>query len=325
MDSERKLQMDIDYLLFLQNLREATGGFLDGAFELITKLGEASIATLLVALIYWCVNKREGIFLMLTFYYNRVINAFIKITACVYRPWIRDPRVTPVEAALEDATGYSFPSGHSANATSVFGGLALNRKYHKAFRIGMIALILLVAFSRNYLGVHTPQDVIVSLVLAVALLFAFRALLNWVDRHPEKDWIVLLAGIAICILLVVYASLKSYPVDYDAAGKVIVDPAKMSADAFKNAGMGLGFIIGWFLERRWIRFDVHGAWYLRVIRYAVCIGIYELLKNFATPLIGDVIAGGLGKTLEQFVLILYITAGAPLIINLMNRLTKKTV
>ena len=153
--------MDIDYLLFLQNLREATGGFLDGAFELITKLGEASIATLLVALIYWCVNKREGIFLMLTFYYNRVINAFIKITACVYRPWIRDPRVTPVEAALEDATGYSFPSGHSANATSVFGGLALNRKYHKAFRIGMIALILLVAFSRNYLGVHTPQDVIV--------------------------------------------------------------------------------------------------------------------------------------------------------------------
>ncbi len=126
--------MDIDYLLMLQNFRDATGGVLDGFFELVTKLGEASIVTLLVAAMYWCVDKREGIFLMLTFYYNRVINAFVKITACVYRPWILDARVTPVEGAMADATGYSFPSGHSANAASFFGGLTLKKRqehYHK--------------------------------------------------------------------------------------------------------------------------------------------------------------------------------------------------
>ena len=301
--------MDIQYLLLLQNLREATGGVLNGAFELITKLGEASIVTLLVAFVYWCVDKREGIFLMLTFYYNRVINGFLKITACVYRPWIRDARVLPVPEAMADATGYSFPSGHSANATSFFGGLAINKKYPKIFRALMVALVLLVGFSRNYLGVHTPQDVIVSIVLAIVLLFAFRRLLDWVDQNPEKDWIVLLAGAALCILLVVYASLK--------------DPAKMPIDSFKNAGMGLGFIVGWFLERRFIKFETDGKWYFRALRYVVCIAVYELLKTYAAPLITDVIAGGLGKAVEQFVLILYITAGAPVIIKLLGIVQKR--
>ncbi len=315
--------MDIQYLLLLQNLREATGGVLNGAFELITKLGEASIVTLLVALVYWCIDKRDGIFLMLTFYYNRVINGFLKITACVYRPWIRDARVLPVPEAIADATGYSFPSGHSANATAFFGGLASNKKYPKVFRGVMVALVLLVGFSRNYLGVHTPQDVIVSIVLAIVLLLAFRKLLDWVDQNPEKDWIVLLVGAALCILLVVYASLKGYPVDYDAAGEVIVDPAKMPIDSFKNAGMGLGFIVGWFLERRFIKFETDGKWYFRALRYVICIAVYELLKTYATPLITEAIAGGIGKAVEQFVLILYITAGAPVIIKLLGIVQKR--
>ena len=314
--------MDIEYLLLLQRFREATGGFPDGFMELVTKLGEASIVTLLVAAVYWCFDKREGIYLMLTFYYNRVINGFLKITACVYRPWIRDSRVVPVPGAMADATGYSFPSGHSANASSFFGGLAMKKKRNKIIRILLIVLVLLIGFSRNYLGVHTPQDVIVSIVLAAALLFAFRALLDRVDKNPDKDRIVLAVGAVICAVLIAYASLKSYPVDYDSAGEMIVDPKKMSVDAFKNAGMCLGFILGWFLERRFIRFESDGKLYIKVIRYAVCAGIYLLLKEFATPLISELIPGGPGKACEQFVLILYITAGAPLLINVINKLAK---
>ncbi len=312
--------MDIQYLLFLQDLREATGGVLNGAFGLVTKLGEASVVTLLAAFVYWCIDKREGIFLMMTLYYNRVVNGFLKITACVYRPWIRDARVMPVPEAMGDATGYSFPSGHSANASSFFGGLASEKKYPKLFRGLMAALVLLVGFSRNYLGVHTPQDVIVSIVLAAALLLVLGRVLDWVDRNPQKDWIVLLAGAALCLLLIVYASVKGYPVDYDAVGEVIVDPAKMSADSFKNAGMGLGFIVGWFLERRFVNFRTDGKWYFRALRFAVCIAVYEALKLYAAPLISGAVAGGPGKALEQFALILYITAGAPVIIKLLGKI-----
>lgn len=310
--------MDIEYLLLLQRFREATGGVLDGFMELVTKLGEASIVTLLVAAVYWCVDKHEGIYLMLTFYYNRVINGFLKITACVYRPWIRDARVTPVPGAMADATGYSFPSGHSANASSFFGGLAMKKDRNKLLRVLLTVLVLLIGFSRNYLGVHTPQDVIVSIVLAAVLLFVFRAVLDWVDNNPTKDWVVLVVGAAVCAVLIAYASLKSYPVDYDAAGEMIVDPKKMSVDAFKNAGMGLGFVLGWFLERRFIRFSSDGKLLLKVVRYAVCAGIYLLLKEYAAPLVSELIPGGPGKACEQFVLILYITAGAPVIINCLN-------
>ena len=96
----------------------------------------------------------------------------------------------------------------------------------------------------------------VNCQLAAVLLVAFKLLLDWVDKNPSKDWIVLVSGVALCVILILYAALKGYPVDYDEAGKVIVDPNKMSVDAFKNAGMGLGFIIGWFLERRFIKFSV---------------------------------------------------------------------
>lgn len=224
---------------------------------------------------------------------------------------------------MADATGYSFPSGHSANASSFFGGLAMKKGRNKFLKIAAVVLVLLIGFSRNYLGVHTPQDVIVSIVLAAVLLFAFRAVLDWVDKKPNRDIILLIVGAAVSALLIVYASVKSYPVDYDAAGEMIVDPKKMSADAFKNAGMGLGFILGWFLERRFIKFTTDGSRSVRIIRFAVCAGIYLGLKNYVTPIIPELISGGAGKAAEQFVLILYISAGAPLIINLINGIAGK--
>ncbi len=78
--------MDIKYLLLLQDLREKTNGVMDGVFGFITKLGESTYVLLLLALLYWCVEKREGILLMLGFFGNRLLNGFAKITACVYRP-----------------------------------------------------------------------------------------------------------------------------------------------------------------------------------------------------------------------------------------------
>lgn len=107
--------------------------------------------------------------------------------------------------------------------------------------------------------------------------------------------------------------------------ELIVDPTKMSADAFKNAGMGLGFIIGCFLERRFIKFNCEGSVIARIIRYAVCAGIYLLLDKYIAPLISGAIDGGIGKACEQFLLILYITAGAPLIINGLNAVGKNII
>ena len=302
--------MDINYLLCLQNLREATGGVLDGFFEAITKLGETSVSApyllLALGLVYWCIDKRQGILLTMSLYTNRVINGFIKITACVYRPWIRDARVVPVPGAMAEATGYSFPSGHAGNATTVWGGLAASKTYAGKknpmwARILLAVVVILIAFSRNYLGVHTPQDVIVAIILGALVLFAANAVLNLVDKKPGADVWVLIGGVALCLLLAAYGYFKplsTYPMDYDASGALIVDPAKMAVDSIKNAGMGLGFFVGWFIERRFIRFSTDVGQTESVIRFLFGAFSFMLINHFA-------------KGLTQFICVFWFVAGAP--------------
>ncbi len=332
--------MDINYLLLLQNFREATGGALNGFFEAVTRLGETSGSSpellMIVALVYWCIDKRQGVFMMMSLYTNRIINGFIKITACVYRPWIRDARIVPVPGAMAEATGYSFPSGHAGNATAVWGGVAASKSYAGKknptwVRVLMVVVVLLVAFSRNYLGVHTPQDVIVALLLAALVLFVVNALMNLLDKKPEADVWILLGGAVLCVLLAVYGCFKpldTYPQDYNAAGALIVDPAKMAVDSIKNAGMGLGFFIGWFIERRLIRFSCDVGWKENVIRYLFGAFSFVLLNHYvgdvlSKTLISAGLAEGLAKGLTQFVCVFWLVAGAPAFFRFFHKKEKK--
>lgn len=320
--------MDINYLLLLQSFREATGGILNPFFEAVTKLGETSIVMLFIGIIYWGFDKRKGIFLMFSLYTNRIVNGFLKITACVYRPWIRDARIAPVPEAQADATGYSFPSGHTANAVSVWGGCALadkqSRKIPKWLRIVLVIFVLLIGFSRNYLGVHTPQDVIVAMLVGAAVLFFMAKLMQVLDRRPDLDIWVALGGTLLCVLLIVYAMLKSYPADYAADGSVIVEGSKMAVDSFKNAGMGIGFFLGWLIERRFVKFSTDGNRGEQAFRLLFCIFTYCLLDEFsgeaAKALINVGFAEGLAKALMQFICVFYFVAGGPAIVKLLTGL-----
>lgn len=101
----------------------------------------------------------------------QIFNQFLKNTFCVYRPWIRDSRIEPVSGAKSGATGYSFPSGHTASSTGVYGSLGIFcRKNYKLISIFSFILIFLIMFSRNWLGVHTPQDVIVAFLCGFVLI-----------------------------------------------------------------------------------------------------------------------------------------------------------
>ncbi len=332
--------MDISWLLLLQHFREATGGIFDSFFEAVTRLGETSVSSpyllLALGLVYWCYDKRQGIFMMMSLYTNRVVNGFVKITACVYRPWIRDARVVPVPEAMAEATGYSFPSGHAGNAATVWGGLAVGETYNGKktplwARIFFVVVVILVAFSRNYLGVHTPQDVIVALLIAAIVLFAVNKVMKLMDKRPEADVWVLLGGIVLCLLLIAYGVLKplsTYPMDYDQAGKLIVDPAKMSVDSFKNAGMGLGFFIGWFIERRFIRFSTDIGNTEKIVRYLFCAFTFILVNilvgdMLSKTLISAGLAEGFAKALTQFVCVFWFVAGAPFVSKIFSGLSRK--
>lgn len=86
--------MDISYLLFLQHLREVTGGYLDSLAVTLSTYGEVLPALLVLSVLYWCIDKRLGQYLLMGWGYNRLANGFAKITVCAYRPWIRDARMS---------------------------------------------------------------------------------------------------------------------------------------------------------------------------------------------------------------------------------------
>lgn len=304
--------MDISYLLFLQNMREATNGVLNVPMSYITTYGEELLGMMIVAAVYWCIDKNQGIYTMMTWGMGRLINGFLKVTACVYRPWIRDARVIPVDGAKTTATGYSFPSGHTTNATAVYGSIALNKKVSKILRFLLIFVILLIAFSRNYLGVHTPQDVIVGFGCTVIILFFIRWLLVKVDETDNLDIVVLTAGIFLSICVVVYSGVKSYPLDYDAAGKLIVDPAKMAIDTYKGCGFFAAVLISWFVDRRWLKYQPKGTVIQRIVCYLIGIMGYFVVVYVIVPLLPQNIAGYI---LDRFVRLIYVMLIVPFIIS----------
>ena len=156
---------------------------LDKIMSVITLLGGELFFMVIAVAVFWCVSKREGYYLMIVGFFGTVINQFLKILCCVPRPWVKDPGFTIVESARAEATGYSFPSGHTQNAVATYGGMA--RYTNKTWlRVLLIVLAVLVAFSRMYLGVHTPLDVGVSFVVAAALVMLVYPLMEEADRRP---------------------------------------------------------------------------------------------------------------------------------------------
>ena len=218
------LNPQFDYLMYLQNLRIHVGPVFDGFFMWISKFGEIEIPILVVCLIYWCFDFKSGVYLFSLNGLGLFVAQFFKMSACVYRPWILNDKIKPVEAAYRFAGGYSFPSGHSQLAASSWGGMAfLLAKKHKFLSVLIILGILLVGFSRNYLGVHTLQDVIFGLSIGFVLIFLVNALINWCEK--SKDRYILFASIVnvLVALFVWYVLFKDYPMDY-VNGKLLVNP-----------------------------------------------------------------------------------------------------
>jgi membrane-associated phospholipid phosphatase len=252
----RGIVMDIDYLLWLQSIRQALGSYADLFFNLISFLGIGAVGV--IAYIYWCRNKQLGKYLLASFMIGDSLNSTLKNTICAYRPWKRDARVVPSSMAISTAGGYSCPSGHTITATTIFGGVAVKEKTNRKLSVGMIILVLLIGFSRNYLGVHTPQDVLIALAEGILVLFFVQKLFDWYPKKQRNDTAILCIGLCVMAVLIVYTICKTYPMTYDANGALLVDPVAMQADAMKSYGMFAGSLTGWYLEKKYIQFSTDG-------------------------------------------------------------------
>ena len=183
----------IDFLLFLQNLRIGHFEAFDKFFLSVTIFGEYWLPTLICAIVYWCIDFKAGMYLFSLEGINVLISHLLKMIACVYRPWVLSDKIHPSELAVPFAKGYSCPSGHSAMSSSVLGGVAFLQRKRIPVCLLFISLILLVGFSRMWLGVHTPQDVLSGFAIGLILVFAIDRIINWAEKNVNRY--LYLAGI----------------------------------------------------------------------------------------------------------------------------------
>ena len=302
--------MDLQYLLLLQNFRNAAGSFLITPMLLISDFATYGSAACCIV-IYWAVSRELGYWFVTNCVVGFFINNLLKLTACVYRPWIRLPQIEPPAKALESATGYSFPSGHTQTAASFFGSCAFRKGEDRLpLKVACIVLILLTGFSRNFLGVHTPQDVLASMACAAVLIWALRILFSKIEQTPSIVYPAAVAGIVIVILAVVYFQLKTYPMDY-MDGALIVDPEIMKEDGFTTAGMALGFFSGVLVEVRFIRFKTEGTVLRRILRVLLGIPLPIVHLKVIKPIVYNAIGELPGHLVVYGILIFYVVALYP--------------
>lgn len=245
--------MDIEYLLWLQNFRTAID---DALTPFMMAVSDFAIGALLLVpvFIYWAVNKRNGLFMLMSYSVSFVINSIVKLTFCIYRPWIRDPRIVPYGNSIKTAGGYSFPSGHTMESSPIYGGLALlTRKRAPVIMWLCILGIILTAISRNYLGVHTPQDVVVGTILGLLSMYIVSKLTGYIYAKPERENMVLSIMFILLSAALAYIFLKPYPMDY-IDGKLIVDPKSMILSSIGPFGTLAGLIAGRYIEKTYINF-----------------------------------------------------------------------
>ncbi len=249
--------MDIDYLLFLQNIRNATGTALPEFLGVVSKIAVSELPVMMICFVYWALDRQAGKRIIGGFSLGLFMNGLLKLIFCVYRPWIRDARVLPYGDAKVAATGYSFPSGHSTWATGCFGGIGewLRQQGRRILCVLFWGFAVLVYFSRNFLGVHTPQDVLVGFGATALSMFAVYKLEAWTDEDPKRDFYVMAAGLAVCVAAAIFYYVKPYPLDFNADGTPLVDPMKMIKDSFQGIGMLAGYVVCRAIERRGFDFD----------------------------------------------------------------------
>ena len=305
----------MEFLRILEGLRTGVGDFF---FSTVTHVGEEVFFLAIAILFYWCISKRQGYYILMTGVVGSVINQWLKIICRIPRPWILDPNFKPVGDAVAEATGYSFPSGHTQNVAGTFGCIGRYNK-QKWIKVSCVVLILLVSFSRMYLGVHTPLDVLTSLMVASALVFAFHFVFRTEESVNKYMFWVTIGAVVFSIGFIIYVFLLSEGNFTTAADLANLASAKKNAATLAGCLVGLALVYP--LDRFVIKFDTKGRWYAQVIKFAVGVGVVLAIKSgLSKPLVSLFGNEYVARAVRYFLIVAFAGGVWPLTFKFFERL-----
>lgn len=253
----------MEFLYLLEKLR------MPGLNELmlaVTTLGEETAFLVIGLIIFWCVNKRQGYYVMTVGFAGTIANQMLKLACRVPRPWVLDPEFQILEQAREAATGYSFPSGHTQTAVGTFGCLA-NSTDKKWLRALCVALAVLVGFSRMYVGVHFPSDVLVGAGMACMFVWLLSKPVLYGSDKSMKITLASLITLALAFLL--YVHLWNFPANMD-----VHNMESGLKNAYTMLGCTIGIALVYVADKR-LNFSVQAVWWVQILK--VILGLLVVL------------------------------------------------
>ncbi len=297
----------MSFLKFLESIRTGIGDFF---FSTITYVGDEILFLVLAILFFWCINKREGYYILVTGVVGSVINQWLKIICCVPRPWVIDPSLTVVGNAKDAATGFSFPSGHTQNVTGTFGCIGVYNK-KKWVKILSVAMILLVSFSRMYLGVHTPYDVGASLLIASGLVFLFYQVFKTEERQKKFMDLVVICSVILSVAFVIFVfTLPEANYTEDHALHSLLSAKKNAATL---TGCLIALLVVYPLDKFVIKFETSARWYSQLIKLVIGVGVNLFIKEVMELPLNDLFNNEyIGRIVRYFLIVVFSGAVWPL-------------
>ncbi len=240
--SELETGAGLDFVLRLQ---AGSSDFLDILATLLHQAGGDIFFLVVLSLVYWCLNRQLGLRLLYALILAATINVALKLLIQAPRPFMVSDAVRLV---IVDE-GLGFPSAHVMIAVVMWGYLAYYLR--RTWLVAAVTLyVLLMAWSRMYLGVHYPQDVVGGVIFGLPTL----ALLIWLIEHFAPAWSRLSLTTQAAVVTLTAIVLFVFLSGYDSARAV--------------TGILIGTAIGMTLEQRDVRFSVRGSLAQRVLRFA---------------------------------------------------------
>ena len=307
-------EFGINLIEGLQGLPE----WLDVPMELITFTGTIDFYLLLIPFIYWAIHPRLGIRVLLILIGTDFVGSYAKHLFHEPRPyWLSE---TVLGKSTE--TSYGIPSTHASGTFAVWGALAI-RVRENWLRILAVAMILLVAFSRLYLGVHFPHDILLGWIIGLAGLWVIVRfeddILGWFRGYSIRNQVLisLIVSLALAFigwLIVIMISGSPDPESWAS----FATEARDISHYFTVGGGLFGGLAGYILVKEMIEFNHRVPWVWRIVRYLIGIVITLAIWQGLDILFGLFATDGtflsyLLRFIRYSAVTLWVTLGAPVV------------
>jgi membrane-associated phospholipid phosphatase len=271
---------------FIQAVQGVKGPAMNAVMLAVTFLGTEYFFLAALPFLFWCVDERRAARIGFVTFFSLFVNVWIKDAVALPRPY----QVRP-ELHVVDEIGYSFPSWHAQGSATFWPLIAFWSRRPWAIVLG-VAMPLAIGFTRIYLGVHYPTDVLAGWAIGAAISLSYQGL--------QARFVPMISRLNV-----------RFQVALVAAASWLMCALHMADVAPGAAFFGIG--LGYVFSRRRLRFSAAGSVSRRALRFVVggvvLGGIYAGLK-VAFPKEGDELF-----TLFRFVryaaLGLWVTFGAP--------------